>query len=60
MKKIVMITPALVTGGAETMVTRLVTNLDPTQFDINVICLGFLLFLYYIFTTNPLKRHFQL
>ena len=39
MKKAVIITPALFTGGAETMAVRLATNINPEKYAISVICL---------------------
>lgn len=36
--KVVIIAPALITGGAETMVARLATAIDRTQVDVEVVC----------------------
>lgn len=40
MKKAAIITPALLTGGAETMAVRLATNIDKKKYEIRVICLA--------------------
>jgi len=39
-KKVAIITPSLITGGAETMVVRLATNINREKFDVLVICLS--------------------
>ncbi len=39
MKKIVIMAPALVTGGAETMIVRLAKSIDKEKFDVAVVCL---------------------
>jgi len=40
MKKVVIVTPTLMTGGAETMVVRLASNIDLSRYDVTVVCLS--------------------
>lgn len=40
MKKIAIITPALVTGGAETMAVRLAVNINKNEYQVKVFCLS--------------------
>ena len=40
MKKIAIITPALITGGAETMAVRLATNINQNKYHVKVFCLS--------------------
>lgn len=39
-KRVVIITPTLMTGGAETMVVRLASNIDSAKYDVMVACLS--------------------
>lgn len=40
MKKVVIITPALFTGGAEIMAVRLAINIDKKEYDVQMLCLN--------------------
>lgn len=39
MKKVAIVTPGLITGGAETMAVRLAVNINKNEYQVKVFCL---------------------